>query len=96
MFKEATNGEDGLKLIESLGDDWQIDCVIIDVHMPRVSGTAFLKLIKHENNFPVLPVVVLTGSSSINADSHEAIQLGSAGLHYQGRNLPGGNVSDRR
>ena len=77
MFKEATNGEDGLKLIESLGDDWPVDCVIIDVHMPRVSGTAFLKLIKHENNFPVLPVVVLTGSSSVNADSHEAIQLGA-------------------
>ena len=76
MFKEASNGQEGLDLIDSLGDDWPIDCVMIDVHMPRVSGTAFLKLVNRRNDFPVLPVVVLTGST-INGDSLEALQLGA-------------------
>ena len=76
MFKEASNGQEGLDLIDSLGDDWPIDCVMIDVHMPRVSGTAFLKMINRRNDFPVLPVVVLTGST-IMADSLEALQLGA-------------------
>jgi signal transduction histidine kinase len=76
MFKEANNGEEGLKLAEMLGDQWPIDCVIIDVHMPRLTGTDFLKKISQQNNFPVLPVVVLTGST-VHADSHSALQLGA-------------------
>lgn len=76
MFKEADNGAEGLRLAETLGDEWPIDCVIIDVHMPRLTGTDFLKKISRQNNFPVLPVVVLTGSSG-HADSHNALQLGA-------------------
>ena len=75
QFREASDGAEGLKLCQQ-SDDWPVDCVIIDVHMPRVTGPEFLRILRQPNDFPVLPVVVLTGSC-LNNDAGMALQLGA-------------------
>lgn len=75
LFREAADGAEGLKLCQS-SDDWPIDCVIIDVHMPRITGPEFLKMLREPHDFPILPVVVLTGSS-LNTDAGMTLQLGA-------------------
>lgn len=53
----ATNGLDGLKLIETNGD--KIDLVITDLVMPNVSGVAVISIVKKK--YPKIPVIAITG-----------------------------------
>ncbi len=59
--KTASNGEDGLKLIEQ-GD---IDLVITDLRMPGITGEQVLAKVTSET--PGIPVIVLTGHGSIDS-----------------------------
>jgi CheY-like chemotaxis protein len=54
--QEAANGEEGLRLLESLG--W--DLVFLDVMMPRVDGWQVCKQIKSNPKTMSIPVVMLT------------------------------------
>lgn len=74
-FREAVNGESGIMACQR-EDDWEIDCIITDVHMPKVSGTEFLKLVQDPDGIPKYPIVVLTGSS-VDHDSNQVLQLGA-------------------
>ncbi|MCC9641072.1 response regulator [Rhodopirellula sp. JC740] len=74
-FREATNGEEGLRICRETNDP-PIDCVIVDMQMPRVNGPEFLRALKGDDDYPQLPVVVLTGSSS-SRDSGDALQQGA-------------------
>ncbi len=59
--KTASNGADGLKLIEK-GD---IDLVITDLRMPGISGEQVLAKVTAET--PGIPVIILTGHGSIDS-----------------------------
>ncbi|MDM4015411.1 response regulator [Roseiconus lacunae] len=73
-FLEADNGESGLELCLNQSDP--IDCVIVDLHMPRLSGNDFLEQIRRPTGVPMIPIVVLTGST-MNNDAGESLQLGA-------------------
>lgn len=76
LFREATNGADGLKLIQS-DDDWPADCVIIDIDMPVMNGMDFLaEITDDEGSLSPVPVIVLTGSSEID-NARSALQGGA-------------------
>jgi DNA-binding response OmpR family regulator len=53
----ASNGLDGLKLIEAEKDD--LDIVITDLVLPNISGVAVISIVKKK--FPQLPVIAITG-----------------------------------
>ncbi len=59
--KTASNGAEGLKLLEK-GD---IDLVITDLRMPGVSGEQVLAKVASET--PGIPVIILTGHGSIDS-----------------------------
>jgi len=53
----ATNGLDGLKLIES--HKGSIDLIITDLVMPNVSGVAVISIVKKK--YPEIPIIAITG-----------------------------------
>ena len=55
----AYNGEEGLKLLESAGSNF--DLVILDLNLPKFSGLAILEQYRVQNG---PPVVVFSGSSN--------------------------------
>ena len=69
----AASGEEGLSVL----DNDEIDCVILDVMLPGISGIDTLRAIRISN--PSLPVVVITAFSSIDG-AIEAMKYGA--FHY--------------
>jgi twitching motility two-component system response regulator PilH len=54
---EATNGEEGMRLIQNE----QPDLVILDVLMPRESGVRLYRQIKTDPKLKKIPVIILSG-----------------------------------
>ena len=60
----ANNGEDGLKLLQSMIPD----LIILDMNMPKMSGIEFYsKIAKPEDGTSVIPVLVLTGRGNMKS-----------------------------
>lgn len=57
LVLSASNGLDGLKLIEAEKDD--LDIVITDLVLPNISGVAVISIVKKK--YPQLPVIAITG-----------------------------------
>lgn len=53
----ASNGLDGLKMLESEKDN--LDIVITDLVLPNISGVAVISIVKKK--FPDMPVIAITG-----------------------------------
>ena len=53
----ATNGLDGLKLIEK--DPGDFDLIITDIVMPNISGVGIISIVKRK--YPEIPVIAITG-----------------------------------
>ena len=69
---EAENAEDGLKAI---ADD-DVDLVILDIRLPKMSGIDALKKIRSEKATQRLPVLMVSGHASV-AEAVQAVQLGA-------------------
>lgn len=67
---KATTAQDGQTGIDMLLSD-SFDIVILDLLMPGLNGIETLKQIK--NNWPALPVILLTG--------HGSTEVGIEGMH---------------
>jgi DNA-binding NtrC family response regulator len=69
---EAASGEDGLSIL----DDEEVDLVILDVRLPKMSGMEVLDKIRRMPGFETLPVIMISGHASV-ADAMQAVQLGA-------------------
>ena len=73
----TSNGEQALEYLRTNGN--KKPCVILlDLNMPKMNGTEFLKIIKTDESLKKIPVVVLTTSSQ-QQDVVESFDLGAAG-----------------
>jgi len=73
----TSNGEQALEYLRANGN--KKPCVILlDLNMPKMNGTEFLKIIKTDESLKKIPVVVLTTSSQ-QRDVVESFKLGAAG-----------------
>lgn len=70
----ATNGKEGLEIIESAGN--RIHIVICDIVMPKLDGLGFLEKV-HEYN-PSVEVIMVTGNSTLER-CVEALEKGACG-----------------
>lgn len=60
-LKTAINGQDGLK---ALHESSETPCLIIlDINMPKMNGIEFLKIVKANDDYKKIPVVILTTSN---------------------------------
>lgn len=57
----AYNGEDGLKLAKELIPD----LIILDVMMPKINGYKISRLLKYDNKYKDIPIIMLTARSQI-------------------------------
>ncbi len=73
----AGDGEAALEYLEE--NEGKIPCIIIlDINMPRMNGIEFLKIIKEDDRFKRIPVIVLTTSKE-QQDRYETFNLSVAG-----------------
>lgn len=73
----TSNGEQALEYLKT--NDNKKPCVILlDLNMPKMNGTEFLKIVKTDEALKKIPVVVLTTSSQ-QQDVVESFKLGAAG-----------------
>lgn len=82
----AENGREALNHIEK-DKDRAICLVIMDINMPVMGGMETLKIIRTQ--YPHLPVIVLTGNTSLN-DAVEAMKAGAQDFiakPYQGERI---------
>lgn len=70
------NGEEALKYLKE--NKILPGLILLDLRMPRMDGIEFLKVIKKEESFKIIPVVVLTTSKE-QEDKIESFNLGIAG-----------------
>lgn len=74
----ARDGEEALACIQ----EWEADSdsipalILLDLKLPKVSGLAVLRQIKHHPKFRTIPVVMLTTSDQ-DSDVHAAYDLGA-------------------
>ena len=55
----AYNGEDGLKLAKEI----MPDLIILDVMMPKINGYKISRLLKFDNKYKDIPILMLTARS---------------------------------
>ena len=61
VLHRAKDGEEGLDYLEHASNE--LPCIILlDLNTPRMDGIEFLKRIKYDERFAMIPVVVLTTS----------------------------------
>jgi two-component system chemotaxis response regulator CheY len=54
------HAHDGLEALQCLGTHSEIDLVLLDINMPKMSGLEFLNQIKSDNMFKEIPVVIIS------------------------------------
>lgn len=69
---EAENGLEALEIVKMIGDELAV--ILLDIQMPVMDGIDFLKIIKSEDRFKNIPVVVLTTDDEKKA---EVLTLGA-------------------
>jgi DNA-binding response OmpR family regulator len=70
----SEDGEDGLSKLKSENPD----LVILDLMMPKLDGTAFLKKLKESEDLPKVPVIVSSNLSSVKKVS-DVMAMGAVG-----------------
>ena len=65
---EAEDGEQAIKQIRSGDNPLIVDAIICDIHMPKVNGMEAIAYFRQQ--FPSVPVIVLTGQPEVNSASN--------------------------
>ena len=73
----TSNGEQALEYLRTDGNK-KPSVILLDLNMPKMNGTEFLKIVKTDEVLKKIPVVVLTTSSQ-QQDVVESFKLGVAG-----------------
>ena len=60
---EAEDGEKGIAAIKSAGNALLVDTIVCDLYMPKVNGMEAIAYFREQ--FPSVPVIVLTGKPDI-------------------------------
>jgi len=74
---DGREGLDFLNRTEKYADAPRPDLIFLDLNMPRMNGSEFLAVIKADERYKSIPVVVLT-TSNVEKDVACSYQLGAA------------------
>ena len=71
------------KELTRLAKRFKPDLILLDLHMPELSGLTLLKRLKKRNDLKKIPVVMLTGNTDNNL-ALESMNLGATGYVSKG------------
>jgi two-component system, chemotaxis family, chemotaxis protein CheY len=69
---EASDGVDGLKKLSSE----RFDLILTDINMPIMDGLKLVSLVRNDNNYKMIPIVVIT-TEGAQEDRERALALGA-------------------
>ncbi len=69
-FSQATNGKDGVKLIE----EQNFDAILLDLAMPEFSGMDVVESLKKSNILKDQKIIIFTASSATDKEIGELLQ----------------------
>jgi len=72
----AQDARAGLDFLAAHAD---VDCVLVDLNMPGMSGVDFLSIVRKDERYASVPMVVLTAAGQIG-QVEEARELGAAAI----------------
>jgi CheY-like chemotaxis protein len=73
----CSDGEVGVKFLQDSRNPKPV-LIILDLHMPRMSGIEFLKIVKASPDWCIIPVIILTASQE-ESDLIASFELSVAG-----------------
>jgi len=76
-FAVCGNGEEAIDYLEDSCDNLPA-LILLDINMPRMNGIEFLSVIKKDDRFKRIPVIVLTTSKE-EQDRYASFDLSAAG-----------------
>ena len=65
---EAEDGQKAIDTIRSGDNPLMIDCIVTDINMPKLNGMEAVAFFREQ--FPSVPIIVLTGQPDIAGASH--------------------------
>ena len=68
---------DGLEALQALNNHADIDLILLDINMPRMSGLEFLNQIKADATFQEIPVVIISTEGK-EEDTVRGLEAGAA------------------
>lgn len=71
------HAHDGLEALRCLGTDADIDLILLDINMPRMSGLEFLTQVKADAAFMEIPVVIISTEGK-EEDTIRGLETGAA------------------
>jgi len=69
---EANDGVDGLKKLSTE----RFDLILTDINMPIMDGLKLVSLVRNDNNYKTIPIVVIT-TEGAQEDRERALALGA-------------------
>ena len=71
------HAHDGLEALQCLGTHGEIDLILLDINMPKMSGLEFLAQIKADTVFKTIPVVIISTEGK-EEDTIRGLEAGAA------------------
>lgn len=71
------HAHDGLEALQCLGTHSEIDLILLDINMPKMSGLEFLAQIKADTVFKQIPVVIISTEGK-EEDTIRGLEAGAA------------------
>ena len=72
----VTLAYDGQEALDRINGDEQIDLVLLDLMMPRLSGLDVLRRIREQDRFKSMPCIILTAGGDAKHE-RDALELGA-------------------
>ncbi len=82
------HAHDGLEALQCLGTHSEIDLILLDINMPKMSGLEFLAQIKGDTVFKQIPVVIISTEGK-EEDTIRGLEAGAGGPLPGGKGLRG-------
>ena len=71
------HAHDGIEALQCLGNQADIDLILLDINMPRMSGLEFLNQVKADEAFREIPVVIISTEGK-EEDTIRGLEAGAA------------------
>ena len=71
------HAHDGLEALQCLGNHADIDLILVDISMPRMSGLELLRQIKSDMAFKAIPAVIIS-TEGTEEDTIRGLEAGAA------------------